>query len=99
MKTRIPSLGLVLIALSVLTLVGVNSTVAQGTAFTYNGRLNTNGVPVKGAYDLRFTIFDAPAAGNLIGGPLTISPVDVVNGLFMVKIDFGAGVFDGPARW
>jgi len=72
---------------------------AQSTAFTYTGRLNNDGVPVNGAYDLRFTLFDASAGGNVIAGPLTVSPVDVANGLFTVRIDFGAGVFSGPPRW
>ena len=31
------------------------STHAQGTAFTYQGRLNDNGSPANGIYDLRFT--------------------------------------------
>jgi hypothetical protein len=72
---------------------------AQGTAFTYNGRLNNNGAPVSGAYDLRFTLYDASAAGNVVAGPLTINPVDVANGLFTLRLDFGAGVFTGPTRW
>ena len=82
-----------------LIFVGINSAVAQGTAFTYNGRLNNNGAPVNGAYDLRFTIFDANVAGNLIGNPVMVGAVPVVNGLFAVQIDFGPGIFTGPARW
>jgi hypothetical protein len=54
---------------------------------------------VNGAYDLRFTVYDASAAGNVIAGPLNVSPVDVTNGLFMARIDFGTGVFTGPPRW
>ena len=72
---------------------------SQGTAFTYNGRLDNNGVPVNGSYDMRFTIYDASAGNNVIAGPLLITPVDVVNGLFTVRIEFGAGVFTGEARW
>ena len=33
---------------------------AQGTAFTYQGRLQDTGEPANGTYDLRFTLFDAP---------------------------------------
>jgi hypothetical protein len=99
MKTRTRELGQAWIALTLLIFAGVNSAVAQGTAFTYSGRLNNNGAPVNGAYDLRFTLHDASAAGNMIAGPLTVGPVDVANGLFTARIDFGADVFTGPPRW
>ena len=32
---------------------------AQGTAFTYQGRLLENSSPASGAYDLRFTLYDS----------------------------------------
>jgi hypothetical protein len=72
---------------------------AQGTAFTYQGRLNDNGAPATAIYDLRFTIYDAAANGNVSGGPVTSSTVGVTNGLFTVLLDFGAGIFTGPPRW
>jgi hypothetical protein len=37
--------------------------------------------------------------GNLIAGPVTNSATGVTNGLFAVTLDFGPGVFTGPARW
>lgn len=81
------------------TLVGAGLLAhAQGTAFTYNGRLTGNGAPVSGAHDMRFTLYDA-VNGNAVAGPLTVSPVDVANGLFTVRIDFGAGAFPGAPRW
>ena len=72
---------------------------AQGTAFTYQGRLNDNGAPASGIYDLRFTIYDSAGGANVIAGPLTGPPVPVTNGLFTVSLDFGTSVFTGPARW
>jgi hypothetical protein len=72
---------------------------AQGTAFTYQGRLNDNGLPANGSYDLLFTVYDALTAGSAIGGPLAVAPVAANNGLFTVALDFGEGVFTGPARW
>ncbi len=36
----------------------------QTTAFTYQGRLQTNGVPAEGPYDLRFTLHDAATLGS-----------------------------------
>ncbi len=72
---------------------------AQSTAFTYTGRLTDDGVPVSGAYDLRFTVFDLAADGLAVAGPLEFSPVEVTSGLFSVRVDFGADIFVGPARW
>ncbi|MDE3068171.1 MAG: tail fiber domain-containing protein [Verrucomicrobiota bacterium] len=72
---------------------------AQGTAFTYQGRLDDNGAPAGGIYDLRFTIYDAPTNGNVVGNPLTNAATAVSNGLFTVQLDFGAGVFEGQSRW
>jgi hypothetical protein len=72
---------------------------AQGTAFTYNGRLNDNGAPANGNYDITFTWHDAENAGAQVGGAILMSSVPVANGLFAVTLDFGAGVFTGPARW
>jgi hypothetical protein len=73
-----------------------NPVLAQGTAFTYNGVLNHNGAPVNGGYDLRFTVYDANALGNLVAGPFPVNAVGVTNGLVAARIDFGAGVFTGP---
>src|ERR1039458_2328372 len=48
---------------------------AQGTAFTYQGRLNAGGNPANGSYSLRFTLYGASAGGNVAGGPITKAPV------------------------
>lgn len=73
---------------------------AQGTAFTYQGRLNTVGGPANGGYDLMFTVYDSTnEPGTIVAGPLTNSVVGVSNGLFTVTLDFGSGVFDGNPRW
>lgn len=77
---------------------GLQPAAAQSTAFTYSGRLTGNGAVVTGNYDMRFTLYDA-INGNVVAGPLPISPVEVVNGLFTVRIDFGPGVFTGDPRW
>jgi hypothetical protein len=84
-------------ALSILA--GVHSGHAQGTAFTYQGRLDNGTSTATGSYDLTFSVFDADTAGNQVGVTLTNTAVGVSNGLFTVTLDFGAGVFDGTARW
>jgi hypothetical protein len=75
------------------------SAYAQGTAFTYQGRLNDGGSPATGIYDLRFTICDALTSGSVVGVPKTNSATGVTNGLFAVTLDFGGGVFTGSNRW
>ncbi len=77
----------------------VNPAFAQGTAFTYQGRLTDNGNPANGNHDLRFYLRDALLAGNPVGTTNTIAPVVVSNGLFAVTLDFGGGVFPGADRW
>src|SRR5688572_8281239 len=62
---------------------------AQGTAFTYQGRLNDAGGPARGNYDLTFTLFGASNGGSALAGPLTNSPTAVSNGLFSVTLNFG----------
>lgn len=72
------------------------------TTFTYQGRLDTNGMPANGVYDFKFSLFDdAPvgAADVQIGTTLTLENVAVANGLFMVSLDFGASPFTGSTRW
>jgi hypothetical protein len=71
---------------------------AQGTAFTYQGRLNDGANPASGIYDLRFAIYDALSGGVQQGSLLTNSPTAVTNGLFTVTLDFG-NQFPGANRW
>ncbi|MGA2852791.1 MAG: tail fiber domain-containing protein [Verrucomicrobiota bacterium] len=100
MKAKIQNLFLMpaLLALSTLNLQ-LSTVFAQTTAFIYQGRLNVNGSPATGIYDLRFTIYDAVTNGNLVAGPLTNSATGVTNGLFAVTLDFGSGAFTGLDRW
>src|ERR1017187_6335015 len=73
---------------------------AQGTAFSYQGRLNTASGPANGRYDLTFMLFNTNARGILISGPVTNSPVSVSNGLFTVAVDLGSAPFTpGQRLW
>src|SRR5262245_31464958 len=95
MKSKAQTLVFALVVLS----FGGRAAFAQGTAFTYEGRLTLSGVPAEGDYDFRIAVYDALSGGTVSGGPITNSPVAASNGLFMVTLDFGAGVFTGDARW
>ena len=66
---------------------------AQGTAFTYQGRLNDGASAANGTYDLTFTLFNTPNGASQTGSAVTNAGVTVSNGLFTVTVDFGAGVF------
>lgn len=70
-----------------------------GSAFTYQGRLDADGLPAEGIYDLRFSLYDALSGGALIAGPLSRNDVQVSNGQFTVALDFGAGALNGQARF
>ena len=89
--------------LSVLLLI-LNSSLqisswAQGTAFTYQGRLVNNGSAANGTYDFRFRVASDADGNNLLGGPSITNGVTVANGLFTVVLDFGGGTFTGSNRW
>ncbi len=72
---------------------------AQGTAFTYQGRLNDGAAPANGSYDLTFSLFNTNITGSPLAGPVTNSTVTVSNGLFTVMIDFGSSVWNGQSNW
>lgn len=91
-------LALALLSLSTLNLQ-FSTGFAQGTAFTYQGRLADGTNFANGSYDIQFTLVNANVGGMRVGGPLTNFAVNVNNGLFATTVDFGAGAFTGPARW
>src|ERR1017187_1638834 len=97
MKTQIRPVLATLVLLSTLSLQPATAH-AQGTAFTYQGRLNVSTNPANGSYDLRFTLFPVNSGGAPAAGPLTNSATGVSNGLFLVTLDFG-GVFTGTNYW
>ncbi len=83
-----------------LSLFGLARVGAQPTAFTYQGQLSEHGAPATGIYDMRFVLRDAATGGNAVPGtPTPIGLIGVTNGLFSVSLDFGAGAFNGSARW
>ena len=70
------------------------------TAFSYQGRLHDAGLPATGSFDLKFELYDADAAGNLIGAAVERAGVNVANGLFTTDLDFGGPtVFNGTQYW
>ena len=72
---------------------------AQGSAFTYQGRLNDSGQPASGYYNLTYSLFDSASGGSQVGSALTNLQTAVSNGIFEAVLDFGPGAFPGSSRW
>ena len=83
---------------SALLFAVTSRSTAQGTAFTYQGRLDANGVAASGTYDLQFGLWSTASGVPQVGAPLTNLDVAVVRGLFTVTLDFGPS-FPGGERW
>ena len=108
MKTPYRILGVLLLALllglsaNLLMAQGTEPTTAPqaplGTAFTYQGELRRSGAAISDTCQMAFRLYDDAAAGSQVGAAIT-QPVTVSGGRFTVGLDFGAGAFDGQARW
>ena len=92
---------LLYLVLGVVTFLGsLESLLAQGTAFTYQGKLTgSNGVAASGLYDFQFKLHPGPIDTNLVGSAFPAPAVQVSNGLFTAQVDFGAGIFAGAPLW
>ncbi len=93
-----------LFAIAVLftILAATSHALAQGNAFTYQGRLNSGTNPANGNYDLRFNLYSDDGSvfppTPALTSPITITNLGVTNGLFTVTLNFGA-TFPGADRW
>lgn len=90
--------------LALLTLLVLpQGAAALGNAFTYQGQLEQNGSLATGTCDFRFLLFDSigdgapPTGGNQIGTTLAADGVQVSDGLFTLRLDFGAAAFNTAA--
>lgn len=73
-------------------------------SITYQGHLRNQGALVNGPMDMEFSLWNAESNGNKLSLVLPYNNVDVVNGLFSVKLNFGstattAALFNGDPRW
>lgn len=62
--------------------------------FVYQGRLQQNGAPANGNFDLSFALFDAPADGNQVGATIDEPGYPVADGIFSLSLGF-PGAFTG----
>ena len=82
-----------------LFLVGIAQSLAQGTAFTYQGYLESGSAPADGNFDFRFTLKSAATGGSTIGSARTVINHGVTSGVFTQDLDFGDRAFDGSERY
>lgn len=83
----------------IVVAAAASAALGQTTEFTYQGKLTDSGTP-SATYDFEFRLCDSAAADCT--APLATQQrlgVTVSGGVFTVKLDFGAAVFDGSNRW
>ncbi|HEX3799896.1 MAG TPA: hypothetical protein VH413_14475 [Verrucomicrobiae bacterium] len=83
---------------SLILLTHLPSARGQGTSFTYQGHLNSNGASAAGNFDFQFGLYTNVATGNLVTSLVTNSDIIVSNGLFTTALSFG-NVFNGASCW
>ncbi len=78
-------------------IICATATLAQTTAFTYQGRFTDSTLPqpTNGSYEMEYKLFDTSIVGTGLqnGTTQSVSSVSVVNGIFTVQLDFGGGAF------
>jgi len=72
--------------------------IANDTTFTYQGSLQDDGAAASGTFPMTFRLYSAASGGTLIG-TVNAGSVSVLNGVFSVELDFGAGAFPNSDRW
>src|SRR3989442_69722 len=89
-KNQIISKNLFLVALFCCLMLALSDAAPLGTAFTYSGRLKYQNQPANGSFDLQVKLFDDPVVNNPNNplGTVTITGLNIVNGLFVSTLDF-----------
>src|SRR5215471_13129616 len=72
-------------ALALVIMIQSSTASAQGTSFTYQGRLDANGSPASGVYDFRFRAAVDSNGNNFVGSTSLAPGVPVNNGLFVTN--------------
>lgn len=81
------------IALAVFLAAGAAPALAQGTAFTYQGQLKSDGLPVDSSADFEFRLFTTATGGSQLGSSVVQTGVSVTSGLFATPVDFGVNPY------
>ena len=78
---------------------GSHDLCAQGTAITYQGRLQSGSDFANGSYDISLSLWTDATGSNQVAGTITNAATGITNGLFTLTLDFGTGIFTGSDRW
>lgn len=96
------ALCVLLVGVAIATAQGPDTqqaTTLAGSTFTYQGRLtDSDGAPVTDTCDFSATLY-ADAGGTTQVATTDPPATTVTDGRFTIDLDFGAGAFDGNARW
>ena len=86
------------VVMLVLLLAPQLAAFAQGTAFTYQGKLATGGNAASGNYDFTFALWNAKTGGAQQAATFATNAVPITDGSFLVTLDFGTA-FTGSPLW
>ncbi len=85
-------------ALALCLAAAAASAQSTTTAFTYQGFLKENGLPVNGQTDIEFRLFSTSTGPSLVGSAI-LTNVPVQDGVFSARLNdlgqFGASAFNG----
>ncbi len=71
-----------------------------GSGFSYQGELQQGGGPADGTFDFEFDLFNVEVGGEIVAPTVNLEDTPVVNGSFMVTLDFGPQPFENQeALW
>lgn len=88
-----------IMAVALLAASSISAQTLLDDSFTFQGQLKDGSLPADGDFDFIFRLYDAETSGTQVGGDVTIDSWPVVEGLFTLQLDFGAGAFASDARW
>ena len=69
-----------------------------GLEFTYQGRLDENGQPANGTYDIEISMWDDNVGGSQLGATLILPNEPISDGLLTVELAWAAELFDDSDR-
>src|SRR6185295_6174457 len=76
-----------------------STTLAQSTAFTYQGQLKNGAGAASGVHDFRFRLYDSAAAGTQLGSQVCVNNLLVSSGVVTATVDFGQQFASSSARY